>query len=247
MKKIDVLGAKQIIACLLFASLNGCSREKSSDEKFIFTKSSTRSDGEADKVLAGLEKVTQSTIASQSELHLQALAPQLLLLDASNLESVYKPIFGLNGQMTPTDARYFTPEDKAKLGEYALLSIPNVVTARTGARLRLSQDYLFALRSFAARACENLVKAEKAAPDNMNKLVWKSDVDAQKVSEQALNSFMSGLFGYSPQNGAMHSGATEMAAIFNAAVMSRGWNAAFEDNYKLACVYMATDPRAFSR
>jgi hypothetical protein len=199
------------------------------------------------------EGMSSSTQASSQTLSLETFTPKAMLLDASSLESILRPVFAAYGQFSATDTRYFLPDDKFKLGEFSFLAIPALVNARIGGNISLSQDYIFALRTFAGRACRNLVTAERANPANVNnRLVNNADWTAKKVSVEAISRFMNSVFGYSTAPGAFHPGAQDLATVFNDAVaaangVSRTTDNAMLDNYVLTCVYAVTDPRTFSR
>ena len=205
----------------------------------------------ADPLMRAAIEVTNSTISSGvlAGKQINLTTPQALLLDATNLEAVLKPVFGDYGHQSPTDKTYFTVEKKANLGEYMLFG-----ALRMGAPIKLSQDYIFELRHFAGRACNKLVTAESSAQPQTNKLIIKRDWESKTISIEAINSFMSKSFGYSLVAGASHAGATDLQSIFNAAVAGaesandkRTKDDAMKDNYKLLCVYVTTDPRTYSR
>ena len=203
-----------------------------------------------DPLMRAAIEVTNSTISSGvlAGKQINLTTPQALLLDATNLEAVLKPVFGDYGH-SATDKTYFTEAKKANLGEYMLFGV-----LRMGAPIKLSQDYIFELRHFAGRACNNLVTAESFAQPQTNKLITKRDWESKTISIEAINSFMSKSFGYSLVAGASHAGATDLQSIFNAAVAgagsandARSKDNAMKDNYKLLCVYVTTDPRTYSR
>ncbi|NBW82194.1 hypothetical protein EBR21_10625 [bacterium] len=197
--------------------------------------------------------MSSTTQTSSQTLSLDVFTPKAMLLDAGSLEGILRPVFAAYGQLSTTDTRYFSPDDKFKLGEFAFLAIPNLVNARIGGNISLSQDYIFAMRTFAGRACKNLVTAEKANPSNAsNRLVNNADWIAKKVSVEAISRFMGSVFGYSTASGVFQPGAEELATVFNDAVAAadgvlRTKDNAMLDNYVLTCVYAVTDPRTFSR
>lgn len=205
--------------------------------------------------------VSSKVVSSQTEIDDKALSlvqigPVTKLFDATNLERVLRPIFGTHGQITTTDMRYFSPEDKIRLGEYSLFTVPNLFLERIGGQVQFSQDYIFAMRTFAGRACTNLVKAELADPDRAdNFLVREGELDAGRISVDTIQLFMSKVFGLSSSGKSFFAGAQEFAAVFKEAVESadegmdslRTRDKAIEDNYILTCVYVVTDPRTFSR
>ena len=242
----------------------GCGNKKNDDLK-LKPSSNLAADSLGDKLV----KATVSTIhnndsnmdlATSTEttsvsLNLTSYTPRAILLDASNLEAILRPVFSTYGQISNTDTQYFSPDDKFKLGEFSFLSIPNQVKARVGGHQTLSQDYIFAMRKFAGRACTNLVLAERNNPSNpSNRLINDKDWNAKKVSVETINRFMDGIFGYSASSGAFQPGAQELATVFNDAITadlasgsSRGTSRSMSNNYVLACVYVVTDPRTFSR
>jgi len=203
------------------------------------------------KLTASSQNVSSATQSSSLTAALQFLTPRPFLLNASNLEKVLRPVFGSFGQMSTANPRYFIPDDKFRLGEYAMVAIPDEVKVRMGPNISVSQDYLFALRTFAGLACTNLVNSEKNNPSNTsNVLVNSTDWNANKIQPETISKFMTQLFGYAPQSGALHAGASEYADTFNAAVANpapRTIVNAKLDNYKLVCVYVVSDPRTFSR
>jgi hypothetical protein len=205
-------------------------------------------------LVAVLKEVNTSAQVSSKEVNLASFTPKAILLDASSLEQVLRPVFSTYGQLSTTDSRYFLPDDKVKLGEFSYLSVPNLVNARIGGNVSLSQDYIFAMRMFAGRACTNLVNAEKGRLQDSNKLVKPYDWAQKKVSVEAISGLMGGVFGYTPAGGAPHRGAQELVTVFNDAVAkamlpgsTRTPEAAMSDNYVLSCVYVVTDPRTYSR
>lgn len=195
-----------------------------------------------------------NSINSSENFGLSLVTPQAMLLTATNLEQILRPVFGVSGQITTTDTRYFTPLEKRNLGEYMMLEVPNLETIRMGLPIKLSQDYIFTLRTFAGRACNNLVNSENSNPSGTaNKLIKKADVDSRSVSLETVNSFMSLVFGYVPVSAAGHAGAQDFVGLFAESVKyavdveKRSVQSALLDNYKLLCVYLVTDPRTFSR
>jgi hypothetical protein len=199
----------------------------------------------------------QSASAKSSTMgySLSLTTPQPILLDSTNLEAIFRPIFAASGQLSATDVRYFTPMEKRNLGEYMMLETPNLETIRMGLPIQITQDYIFVLRTFAGRACSNLVSREASSVDDAsNLLVKRNERKSTSISTRTVNNLMSRVFGFTPPAEGLHAGAQDFAALFNDSVGKAGTNgdnrtkdAAMIDNYKLLCVYVVTDPRSYSR
>ncbi|MEY4065556.1 MAG: hypothetical protein RIR26_1764 [Pseudomonadota bacterium] len=226
------------------------------DPHLISTKEiqSTQSSSMQSVIYSVSPQIENSTTQTSTQtLSVPVFTPKALLLDASSLETILRPVFTTYGQFSTTDTRYFSPDEKQKLGEFSFFSVPNLVNPRIGGSISLSQDYIFAIRTFAGRACKNLVNAEKLTPSNVaNRLINNSEWTSKKISVESISRFMTSVFGYAPLAGSFHSGAQDFATAFNNAVtaadgVSRTKDNAMFDNYILTCVYSVTDPRTFSR
>lgn len=256
MRKISFAYSATVFTFTLIMS--GCSRlEQNKLEVSTADRSAdvrTKSKTPLDPLAARLIEVTKSSLTSKNEsvaLSQELNTPQTILLNATNFETMMRPIFGNHGRISASDNNYFTAADKIRMGDYVMLGATN----RMAGPISISQDYIFTLRTFAGRACKSLVETEiRELATSSNILVKKYDYDSGKLLLETINNFMSKVFDYSPPGGGIHPGAEEYQTLFNQAVAasenpgeSRARATILSDNYKLLCVYIVTDPRSYSR
>jgi hypothetical protein len=251
----------QIFGIVLLAA---CSGKTSVSSNRIAPERKISSANEVADPTAILSQVTRQTTVqadvSTGSADLIHKGPNIILLNSKTLKSVLTPLFGntprsgrsesLAGNFFNTaPEEYFTADEKEMLGDYEILTVGTKIKKRMSSRLELNQDYIFALRTFAANACHKLVEAEFSAPQKAeNKLVKSAEAEIG-ASPETISSFMSAAFTYSPTEG-LHTGAGKFSEIMKAnvsAASAADKANALKNNYKLICAYVVTDPRTFTR
>jgi hypothetical protein len=205
------------------------------------------------------------------EVPLRPDAPRAFLLDAPSLEEALRPIFGSSprynsdtGYFSPywMDVRlgtrdiYFMPQERFALGTFDILGLWNPVdwlqfnSSRMTNTHEITQEYLFALRSFFAGACTKLYDEESPQAGNLNNLLVKTPSGTAPSALQ-IDTFMTAMFAYSPEAGELHPGAAEYAELFQDSLVDLpdGLNLqeAWKNNYLLLCISVGNDPRVYIR
>jgi hypothetical protein len=188
------------------------------------------------------------------------LLPLATLLGPNALEQVFRPIFGdkprsalgTKGFFGSFPEQFFTPEERSDLGDFRISGPAPGTTIEQLTSVSISQElnseYLAALRSFAAGACNGLVTRELKANSETNLLVHKTPLQDEKV-----NSFFAKVI-RRPSTPALFSGVKEYTALTasgiaqsEAAATPQEKEKLLKDSWVSLCVALCTDPRVFLR
>lgn len=190
--------------------------------------------------------------------------PHYFFLDADSLEAKFFAYFGTNNPRGLTGyewnsiakLRFFTPAERSQLGTLNLRS--EVVSEQNGAWLdSITQDYVSIIRRSLGDSCQKLIAAETTAPAAGNRLIRSSSYHLVAPTPDHINEVMTAMFGYALPSGALHTGAADYSALFeanraeyfaaNPSATTTAKQTFAKNQYIAMCVAIAQDVRTYLR